>query len=106
MAMFTDIKATRDLLSSHETGQPYKPEVTNDKQCEPIQRQFLTQYRYPICKRLLLFHQNLAHLNRERCSKFRYLAPLTSLGKYGKLSRKIAFTLRISREEGKSKNVP
>ncbi|HKU48504.1 MAG TPA: hypothetical protein VJP79_01015 [Nitrososphaera sp.] len=65
----------------------------NYKGLEPIQRLFLTHYRCPVCKLLPLYYLNLAHPKRVRCNKCRNLITFTNAGKYGRLRKKIAFTL-------------
>ncbi|TLY12008.1 MAG: hypothetical protein E6K85_00290 [Thaumarchaeota archaeon] len=88
-----------DLLLSQRAEQLCKAEGITYKGLEPIQRLFLTHYRCPICKLLPLFHLNLAHPKRVRCSKCGNLIQFTSSGKYGRLRKKIAFALWISQEE-------
>jgi hypothetical protein len=65
------------------------------KRLEPIQRLFLTHYRCPTCKLLPLYYLNLAHPKRVRCNKCGNLITFTNAGKYGRLRKKIAFTLWI-----------
>jgi hypothetical protein len=91
-----------DLLLSQKAEQLCKIEGINYKGLEPIQRLFLTHYRCPICKLLPLYNLNLAHPKRVRCSKCGNLIGFTSSGKYGRLRKKIAFTLWLSMEEKKS----
>jgi len=88
-----------DLLLSQKAEELCKAEGITYKGLEPIQRLFLTHYRCPICKLLPLFHLNLAHPKRVRCSKCGNLIQFTSSGKYGRLRKKIAFALWISQEE-------
>jgi hypothetical protein len=90
-----------DLLLSQKAEQLCKVEGINYKGLEPIQRLFLTHYRCPICKLLPLYNLNLAHPKRVRCSKCGNLIGFTSSGKYGRLRKKIAFTLWLSMEEKK-----
>ena len=87
-----------DLLLSQKAEELCKAEGITYKGLEPIQRLFLTHYRCPICKLLPLFHLNLAHPKRVRCSKCGNLIQFTSSGKYGRLRKKIAFALWISQE--------
>jgi len=82
-----------DLLLSQKTEELCKTEGITYKGLEPIQRFFLTHYRCPICKLLPLYHLNLAHPKRVRCSKCGNLIQFTSSGKYGRLRKKIAFAL-------------
>jgi hypothetical protein len=98
------VQVSPDLLLSQKAEQLCKTERINYKALEPIQRLFLTHYRCPICKLLPLYHLNLAHPKRVRCSKCGNLISFTSSGKYGRLRKKIAFTLWLSME-GK-KDVP
>ncbi|AFU59872.1 hypothetical protein Ngar_c29540 [Candidatus Nitrososphaera gargensis Ga9.2] len=103
-AMLLDgISASPDLLLSQKAEQLCMIEGINYKGLEPIQRLFLTHYRCPICKLLPLYHLNLAHPKRVRCSKCGNLIQFTSAGKYGRLRKKIAFMLWISLE-GKRRN--
>jgi len=95
-------QASPDLLLSHKAEQLCKTEGINYKGLEPIQRLFLTHYRCPICKLLPLYHLNLAHPKRVRCSKCGNLIQFTSSGKYGRLRKKIAFILWVSREGKRS----
>ena len=88
-----------DLLLSQKAEELCKAEGITYKGLEPIQRLFLTHYRCPICKLLPLYHLNLAHPKRVRCSKCGNLIQFTSSGKYGRLRKKIAFALWISQEE-------
>jgi hypothetical protein len=90
------IQASPDLLLSQKAEQLCKVEGINYKALEPIQRLFLTHYRCPICKLLPLYHLNLAHPKRVRCIKCGNLISFTSSGKYGRLRKKIAFTLWVS----------
>jgi hypothetical protein len=92
------IQASPDLLLSQKAEQLCKIEGINYKGLEPIQRLFLTHYRCPICKLLPLYHLNLAHPKRVRCSKCGNLIQFTSSGKYGRLRKKIAFMLWVSLE--------
>ena len=87
-----------DLLLSQKAEELCKAEGITYKGLEPIQRLFLTHYRCPICKLLPLYHLNLAHPKRVRCSKCGNLIQFTSSGKYGRLRKKIAFALWISQE--------
>jgi hypothetical protein len=98
------IQTSPDLMLSQKAEQLCKTEGINYKQLEPIQRLFLTHYRCPICKLLPLYHLNLAHPKRVRCSKCGNLIQFTSSGKYGRLRKKIAFMLRVS-QEGEKKSV-
>ena len=93
------IQASPDLLLSQKAEELSKTEGINYKGLEPIQRLFLTHYRCPICKLLPLYHLNLAHPKRVRCSRCGNLIRFTSSGKYGRLRKKIAFTLWVSLEE-------
>ena len=95
------IQVSPDLLLSQKAEQLCKTEGINYKGLEPIQRLFLTHYRCPICKLLPLYHLNLAHPKRVRCSKCGNLISFTSSGKYGRLRKKIAFTLWLSMERKK-----
>ena len=88
-----------DLLLSQKAEELCKAEGITYKGLEPIQTLFLTHYRCPICKLLPLYHLNLAHPKRVRCSKCGNLIQFTSSGKYGRLRKKIAFALWISQEE-------
>lgn len=90
------IHASPDQLLSQKAEQLCKVEGINYKGLEPIQRLFLTHYRCPICKLVPLYHLNLAHPKRVRCSKCGNLISFTSAGKYGRLRKKIAFTLWVS----------
>lgn len=92
------VQVSPDLLLSQKAEQLCKLEGINYKGLEPIQRLFLTHYRCPICKLLPLYHLNLAHAKRVRCSKCGNLISFTSSGKYGRLRKKIAFTLWLSAE--------
>ena len=87
-----------DLLLSQKAAELCKAEGITYKGLEPIQRLFLTHYRCPICKLLPLYHLNLVHPKRVRCSKCGNLIQFTSSGKYGRLRKKIAFALWISQE--------
>ena len=93
------IEKSPDLLLSQKAEELCKVEGIHYKGLEPIQRMFLTHYRCPICKLLPLYHLNLAHPKRVRCSKCGNLISFTSSGKYGRLRKKIAFTLWLA--EGK-----
>src|SRR5919198_6367665 len=93
------VQGSPDLLLSQKAEQLCKVEGINYKELEPIQRLFLTHYRCPICKLLPLYHLNLAHPKRVRCSKCGNLIQFTSSGKYGRLRKKIAFMLWIFLEE-------
>ncbi|MCI0557895.1 MAG: hypothetical protein MN733_05325, partial [Nitrososphaera sp.] len=64
----------------------------------PIQRLFLTHYRCPMCKLVPLYYVNVVHPKRVRCGKCGNLISFRNSGKYGKLRKKIAFTL--NREGG------
>lgn len=97
------IQTSPDLLLSQKAEQLCKTEGINYRGLEPIQRLFLTHYRCPICKLLPLYNLNLAHPKRVRCSKCGNLIGFTSSGKYGRLRKKIAFTLWLSM--GGEKNV-
>lgn len=90
------MQASPDLLLSQKAEQLCKVEGINYKGLEPIQRLFLTHYRCPICKLLPLYHLNLAHPKRVRCTKCGNLISFTSSGKYGRLRKKIAFMLWVS----------
>jgi hypothetical protein len=96
------MQASPDLLLSQKAEQLCKVEDINYKGLEPIQRLFLTHYRCPICKLLPLYHLNLAHPKRVRCTKCGNLISFTSSGKYGRLRKKIAFMLWVSLEGRKS----
>jgi hypothetical protein len=95
------VQISPDLLLSQKAEQLCKREGINYKGLEPIQRLFLTHYRCPICKLLPLYHLNLAHPKRVRCSKCGNLIGFASSGKYGRLRKKIAFMLWLSMEEKK-----
>jgi len=95
-------QASPDLLLSQKAEQLCKLEGIDYKGLEPIQRLFLMHYRCPICKLLPLYHLNLAHPKRVRCSKCGNLISFTSSGKYGRLRKKIAFALWLSAEGRKS----
>jgi len=92
------IQASPDQLLSQKAEQQCKTEGLDYKKLEPIQRLFLTHYRCPICKLLPLYHLNLTHPKRVRCGKCGNLIGFTNAGKYGKLRKKIAFTMWISME--------
>ena len=95
--------ASPDLLLSQKAEQLCKIEGINYRSLEPIQRLFLTHYRCPMCKLLPLYHLNLAHPKRVRCGKCGNLISFTNSGKYGRLRKKIAFTLWLPpAEEGKA----
>jgi hypothetical protein len=96
------IQASPDLLLSQKAEQLCKMEGINYKGLEPLQRLFLTHYRCPICKLLPLYHLNLAHPKRVRCSKCSNLIAFTSSGKYGRMRKKIAFMLWVSQEGKRS----
>jgi len=85
--------ASPDLMLSQKAEQLCKIEGINYKGLEPIQRLFLTHYRCPVCKLLPLYYLNLAHPKRVRCGKCGNLISFTNSGKYGRLRKKIAFTL-------------
>jgi hypothetical protein len=87
--------ASPDLLLSQKAEQLCKIEGINYKSLEPIQRLFLTHYRCPMCKLLPLYYLNLAHPKRVRCGKCGNLISFTNSGKYGRLRKKIAFTLLL-----------
>ncbi len=87
-----------DLLLSQKAEQLCTTQGINYKGLEPIQRLFLTHYRCPMCKLLPLYYLNLAHPKRVRCGKCGNLIAFTNAGKYGKMRKRIAFTLWISRE--------
>jgi hypothetical protein len=95
-----------DLLLSQKAEQLCRTEGINYKGLEPIQRLFLTHYRCPICKLMPLYHLNLAHPKRVRCGKCGNLIGFTSSGKYGRLRKKIAFTLWVSLEGKKRIAIP
>lgn len=101
IVLLDGIQASPDVLLSQKAEQLCKMEGINYKALAPIQRLFLTHYRCPICKLLPLYQLNLAHLKRVRCSKCGNLVSFTSAGKYGRLRKKIAFTLWMSAEGGK-----
>lgn len=82
-----------DQLLSQKAEQQCSIEGINYKSLEPIQRLFLTHYRCPMCKLLPLYYLNLAHPKRVRCNKCGNLITFTNAGKYGRLRKKIAFTL-------------
>ena len=105
IVLLDGIQQSPDLLLSQKAEQLCKIEGINYKGLEPIQRLFLTHYRCPICKLLPLYHLNLAHPKRVRCSKCGNLISFKNAGKYGRLRKKIAFTLWLS-EEGGKKSVP
>ncbi len=87
-----------DLLLSQKAEQLCNTQGINYKGLEPIQRLFLTHYRCPMCKLLPLYYLNLAHPKRVRCGKCGNLITFTNSGKYGRMRKRIAFTLWISRE--------
>jgi hypothetical protein len=87
-----------DLLLSQKAEQLCTTQGINYKGLEPIQRLFLTHYRCPTCKLLPLYYLNLAHPKRVRCGKCGTLITFTNSGKYGRMRKRIAFTLWISRE--------
>ena len=82
-----------DQLLSQKAEQQCVIAGINYKGLEPIQRLFLTHYRCPMCKLLPLYYLNLAHPKRVRCNKCGNLITFTNAGKYGRLRKKIAFTL-------------
>lgn len=82
-----------DQILSQKAEQQCTFEGINYKSLEPIQRLFLTHYRCPMCKLLPLYYLNLSHPKRVRCSKCGNLVAFTNAGKYGRLRKKIAFTL-------------
>ena len=86
-------RATPDQVLSQKAEQQCTIEGINYKSLEPIQRLFLTHYRCPMCKLLPLYYLNLAHPKRVRCNKCGNLITFTNAGKYGRLRKKIAFTL-------------
>ena len=86
-------RLTQDQLLSQKAEQQCTIEGINYKSLEPIQRLFLTHYRCPMCKLLPLYYLNLAHPKRVRCNKCGNLITFTNAGKYGRLRKKIAFTL-------------
>jgi hypothetical protein len=94
--------ASPDLLLSQKAEQLCKIEGINYKSLEPIQRLFLTHYRCPMCKLLPLYYLNLAHPKRVRCGKCGNLIGFTNSGKYGRLRKKIAFTLWLPPAEERS----
>jgi len=91
-------RASPDLVLSQKAEQLCLTEGINYKGLEPIQRLFLTHYRCPMCKLLPLYHLNLAHPKRVRCGKCGNLITFTNSGKYGRMRKKIAFRLWMSRE--------
>ena len=91
-------KLSPDLLLSQKAEQLCKSEGINYRSMEPIQRLFLTHYRCPMCKLVPLYYLNLAHPKRVRCSKCGNLISFNNSGKYGKMRKKIAFTLWLSKE--------
>ena len=95
------MQVSLDLLLSQKAEDLCKVEGINYKGLEPIQRLFLTHYRCPICT-LTLYRFNLAHPKRVRCTIPEDLISFTSSGKYGRLRKKIAFTLWVSLEWRKS----
>lgn len=60
----------------------------------PIQRLFIMHYRCHACGLLPLYYLDLVHIKRVRCTKCSNLISFTSSGKYGKIRKEIAFTLR------------
>ncbi|MEW6605306.1 MAG: hypothetical protein AB1351_11555 [Thermoproteota archaeon] len=102
IVLLDSIPASPDLLLGQKAEQLCKMDGLNYKGLEPIQRLFLTHYRCPICKLLPLYRLNLAHPKRVRCSKCGNRVSFTSAGKYGRLRKKIAFTLWMSAEGGKN----
>ena len=102
MILLEGVQGSPDQLLSQKAEQLCKVEGIDYKRLEPIQRLFLTHYRCPICKLLPLYHLNLAHPKRVRCCKCGNLISFTSSGKYGKLRKKIAFTLWVAMEGRKS----
>jgi len=87
-----------DMVLSQKAEQLCGTEGINYKGLEPIQRLFLTHYRCPMCKLLPLYYLNLAHPKRVRCGRCGNLITFTNSGKYGKMRKKIAFMLWISKE--------
>ncbi len=106
IVLLDGVGASPDLLLSQKAEQLCKIEGINYRGLEPIQRLFLTHYRCPICKLLPLYHLNLAHPKRVRCSKCGNLIQFTSSGKYGRLRKKIAFMLWVSLEGEGKRDVP
>ena len=91
-------KLSPDLLLSQKAEQLCKSEGINYRSMEPIQRLVLTHYRCPMCKLLPLYYLNLAHPKRVRCSKCGNLISFNNSGKYGRMRKKIAFTMWMSKE--------
>ncbi len=89
-----------DLVLSQKAEQLCVSEGIDYKGLEPIQRLFLTHYRCPMCKLLPLYYLNLSHPKRVRCGRCNNLITFTNSGKYGKMRKRIAFTLWISKEVG------
>jgi hypothetical protein len=86
-------RSSPDQILSQKAEKQCTIEGINYKGLEPIQRLFLTHYRCPMCKLLPLYYLNLAHPKRVRCNKCGNLITFTNAGKYGRLRKKIAFTL-------------
>lgn len=89
-----------DVLLSQKAEMLCHTHGINYKGLEPIQRLFLTHYRCPICKLVPLYYLNLAHPKRVRCGRCGNLITFTNAGKYGKMRKKIAFLLWVSKEAG------
>jgi hypothetical protein len=86
-----------DMILSQKAEQLCVTEGIRYKGLEPIQRLFLTHYRCPMCKLLPLYYLNLRHPKRVRCGKCGNLITFNSSGKYGKMRKRIAFMLWISK---------
>jgi hypothetical protein len=86
-------RSSPDQVLSQKAEQQCIAEGISYKGLEPIQRLFLTHYRCPMCKLLPLYYLNLAHPKRVRCGKCGNLIAFTNAGKYGRLRKKIAFTM-------------
>lgn len=86
-------RSSPDQVLSQKAEQQCIADGINYKGLEPIQRLFLTHYRCPMCKLLPLYYLNLAHPKRVRCGKCGNLITFTNAGKYGRLRKKIAFTI-------------
>ena len=87
-----------DLLLGQKAEQLCRSEGMDYKKLEPIQRLFLTHYRCPTCKLVPLYHLNLKHPKRVRCSKCGNLVSFNNSGKYGRLRKKIALALWFASE--------
>jgi len=66
----------------------------------PIQRLFLTHYRCSSCRLVPLYLLNIRYPNKPRCSKCGQLVSFTSTGKYGRIRKKIVFSMALIGEPG------